>query len=132
MDIQVLLSPVCLSAQDYASGSHESLCSVPHFGKDHKRCVSSTHAVEQGTLLQWKKDPNQDTAGVGDDGRSLQEHLPVEYVTFDTLYTTGWMTKRINRVGWTWVGVLHPRTTVCHYKRRRTAASLGDWLHLKW
>ena len=42
------------------------------------------------------------------------------------------MTKRINRLGWTWVGVLHPRTTVCYNNRRWTAASLGDWLQLKW
>ena len=61
-----------------------------------------------------------------------QEGLPVEYVAFDTLYTAGWMTKRINRLGWTWVDVLHPRTTVCYRNQRWTAASLGDWLQLKW
>jgi hypothetical protein len=42
------------------------------------------------------------------------------------------MTKKINRLGLKWVGVLHPRTTVHYRDRRWSAASLGGWLKLKW
>jgi putative transposase len=58
--------------------------------------------------------------------------LPIEYVVFDTHYTAGWLTKKINHLGLKWVGVLHPNTTVYYRKRRWSVASLGEWLHLKW
>jgi hypothetical protein len=61
-----------------------------------------------------------------------QQGLGIDYIVFDTLYTAGWMTKRINRLGLKWVGVLHPRTTVHYRNRRWSAASLGEWLKLKW
>jgi hypothetical protein len=61
-----------------------------------------------------------------------QEGLEMAYLTFDTLYTAGWLTKKIHRLGWKWVGVLHPRTTVCYRNRRWSAASLAEWLKLKW
>jgi len=61
-----------------------------------------------------------------------QEGLDIEYVVGDTLYTAGWMTKKINRLGLKWVGVLHPRTTVYYRNRRWSVASLGEWLKLKW
>jgi hypothetical protein len=61
-----------------------------------------------------------------------QEGLTVAYVTGDTHYTAGWLTKKIDRLGLKWVGVLHPRTTVCYRNRRWSAASLGAWLKLKW
>jgi len=61
-----------------------------------------------------------------------QEGLEISYVVFDTLYTAGWLTKKINRLGLTWVGVLHPRTIVYYRHRRWNVASLGDWLSLKW
>ncbi len=61
-----------------------------------------------------------------------EEGLGIDYIVFDTLYTAGWMTKKINRLGLKWVGVIHPRTTVYHRDRRWSAASLGKWLKLKW
>jgi hypothetical protein len=61
-----------------------------------------------------------------------QQGLGIDYIVFDTLYTAGWMTKKINRLGLKWVGVLHPRTTVHYRNRRWSAASLGEWLKLKW
>jgi hypothetical protein len=61
-----------------------------------------------------------------------QEGLEITYVTGDTLYSGGWLVKKINRLGLTWVGVLHPRTTVIYRKRRWSAASLGASLKLKW
>lgn len=61
-----------------------------------------------------------------------QEGLEIEYVVGDTLYTAGWMTKKINRLGLKWVGVLHPRTIVYYRNRRWSVASLGEWLKLKW
>jgi len=61
-----------------------------------------------------------------------QQKLPVRYIVFDTFYTAGWLTKRINRLGWKWVGVLHPKARVCYRNRRWSVASLGEWLKLKW
>ena len=47
-----------------------------------------------------------------------QSGLPIQYVAFDTMYTAAGLTKKINRLGLKWVGVLHPNTTV-HYRNRR-------------
>jgi hypothetical protein len=62
----------------------------------------------------------------------VQQGLPVDYIVFDTLYTSGWLTKKISRLGLTWGGVLHPRTTVCYRNQRRSAVTLADYLKLKW
>ena len=62
----------------------------------------------------------------------VQDRLPIQYIVFDTLYTAGWLTKKINWLGLTWVGVLHPNTTVYYRNRRQKAASLGNRLRLKW
>jgi hypothetical protein len=61
-----------------------------------------------------------------------QKGLGITYITGDTLYSGGWLVKKINRLGLTWVGVLHPRTTVIYCNRRWSAASLGESLKLKW
>lgn len=61
-----------------------------------------------------------------------QQGLDIAYVSFDTRYTAGWLTKKIARLGLKWVGVLDPRTTVYYRNRRWNAASLGAWLKLKW
>lgn len=61
-----------------------------------------------------------------------QEGLEITYVTGDTLYSGGWLFKKVNRLGLTWVGVLHPKTTVVYRNRRWSAASLGESLKLKW
>ena len=45
---------------------------------------------------------------------------------------SGWLTKKISRLGLTWIGVLHLRTTVCYRHRRWSAATLADYLELKW
>ena len=62
----------------------------------------------------------------------VQAGLPIQYIVFDTLYAAGWLTKKVNRLGLTWVGVLHPNTTVYYRNRRQKAASLGKKLRLKW
>ena len=62
----------------------------------------------------------------------VQQGLPIDYIVFDTLYTAGWLTKKTSRLGLTWVGVLHPRTTVCYQNRRWQAATLASGLKLKW
>ena len=61
-----------------------------------------------------------------------QQGLEITYITGDTLYSGGWLVKKITRLGLTWVGVLHPRTTVFYRNRRWSAASLGESLKLKW
>jgi len=43
-----------------------------------------------------------------------QTGLPIDYIVFDTFYTAGWITKKINRLKLKWVGVLHPITTICY------------------
>ncbi len=45
--------------------------------------------------------------------------------------TAGWLTKRVNRLGLAWVGVLHPNTTDHDRNRRQKAASLGHGVRLK-
>lgn len=65
-------------------------------------------------------------------GEVYQTGLEITYVTGDTLYSGGWLVKKINRLGLTWVGVLHPRTTVIYHNRRWSAASLEEFLKLKW
>ena len=61
-----------------------------------------------------------------------QTGLPIDYIVFDTFYTAGWITKKINRLKLKWVGVLHPRTTICYKNQHWSAASLGKRLKLKW
>lgn len=61
-----------------------------------------------------------------------QAGLDIDYVTGDTLYTGGWLTKKINNLGLKWVGVLHPRTTVYYRHQRSSVFSLAQRLHLKW
>ena len=61
-----------------------------------------------------------------------QEGLEITFITGDTLYSGGWMVKKITRLGLTWVGTLHPRTIVVYRNRRQNAASLGESLRLKW
>lgn len=65
-------------------------------------------------------------------GEVYQTGLEITYVTGDTLYSAGWLVKKITRLGLTWVGVLHPRTTVIYRNRRWSAASLEESLKLKW
>lgn len=52
----------------------------------------------------------------------VQPGLPIQYIAFDTLYTVGWLAKRVNWLGLTRVGVLHPTRpsiTAIGAKRRR-------------
>ena len=62
----------------------------------------------------------------------VQQGLPIDYIVFDTHYTGGWFTKKINRLGLTWVGVLRPRTTGFYQHRRWSVETLADYLKLKW
>lgn len=58
--------------------------------------------------------------------------LPVAYVVFDTLYTAGWLTKRIRHLGLVWVGVLPPRTKVHYQHKASSALELALRLKLSW
>jgi SRSO17 transposase len=59
-------------------------------------------------------------------------NLPVSYVTGDTLYSGHRLCKLVQRLGWDWVGVLHPNTTLIVKNRRHSAASLAASVRLKW
>lgn len=62
----------------------------------------------------------------------LTARLPFEYVVFDTHYTAGWFTKRLTRLGVTWVGTLPPRTTVIWRQQRLAVAALANQLRPQW
>lgn len=62
----------------------------------------------------------------------VSQDLPIEYVVMDTLYSGGWLTKKINRLGLKWVGVLHPNTTLYYRNKRWRIKTLSAWLKLKW
>ncbi|HXF84901.1 MAG TPA: transposase [Anaerolineales bacterium] len=62
----------------------------------------------------------------------VQSGLSVEFVTFDKMYTAGWLTKALTRMGLMWVGVLEAKTTICFRHRRWRASELACWLKLKW
>jgi hypothetical protein len=61
-----------------------------------------------------------------------QSHLPVEHVAFDKMYSAGWLTKALTRLGCTWVGVLEAKTHICYRHRLWRASELAGWLKLKW
>ena len=58
--------------------------------------------------------------------------LKCQYIVFDTLYTAGWLTKTIGRLGLIWMGTLNPRTTVVWRGKRQPVSELAKKLHLKW
>jgi hypothetical protein len=62
----------------------------------------------------------------------VQQGLQFEYVTGDTLYSGGHLAKMVNRLGFTWVGVLHPKTTVYYRNKKWQVAKLEQCLKLKW
>ncbi len=62
----------------------------------------------------------------------IQERLPMEYVVMDFGYSAGWLTKKMTKLGLTWGGVLHPKTTIHYRNRRWSAKTLSAWLKLKW
>jgi hypothetical protein len=62
----------------------------------------------------------------------LPDGLEIEYIAGDTFYTASWLTKKINRLGLKWVGVLHYKAIVYYQQRRWSVTSLGEWLTLKW
>ncbi|MBV9281280.1 MAG: transposase, partial [Chloroflexi bacterium] len=62
----------------------------------------------------------------------LAARLPFRYLVFDTHYTAGWFTKRLQRLGVRWQGTLHPRTTVVYRGKRQSVADLAPSLPLKW
>ena len=59
----------------------------------------------------------------------VQAEPPIQYVVLDN--TAGWLTKRVNRLDLTWVGVLHISTADHDRNRRQKAASLGHRVRLK-
>ena len=75
------------------------------------------------TKLQWAEDMLKEVISSG---------LAFEYIVFDTHYTAGWFTKMIDRLGFTWVGTLHPRTTVVWRGRKQSVRQLAGQLRLKW
>ena len=58
--------------------------------------------------------------------------LPVQYVVDDTVYTAGWFTKRLARLGLVWQGTLAPATTVVWRDQRYSVSALALRLKLKW
>jgi len=58
--------------------------------------------------------------------------LQFDYVVFDTHYTAGWLTKKLDRMGCRWQGTLPPNTTVVWHGRREPVARLAKRLKLKW
>ncbi len=62
----------------------------------------------------------------------LTAQLPVSYIVFDKLYTAGWFTRWLNRVGLKWYGVLDPKTKVRWRSRVLQVAYLEALLKLKW
>jgi hypothetical protein len=62
----------------------------------------------------------------------VQSGLSVEFVAFDKMYTSGWLTKALTRMGLPWVGVIEAKTNICFRHRRWHASELASWLKLKW
>lgn len=60
------------------------------------------------------------------------QRLKVSYVVGDTLYSGHKLCLLIKRLGWEWVGVLHPNTVVYVNKKRLSVSQLADCLPLKW
>ena len=58
--------------------------------------------------------------------------LKCKYIVFDTHYTAGWFAKLVDRLGFTWVGTLGPRTNVAWRGRRQVVSKLARSLRLKW
>ena len=58
--------------------------------------------------------------------------LPIQYLAFDQMYTAGWLTKWLRRVGLTWHGTLEAKTTVVWRGRRQSVKQLAGRLKLKW
>lgn len=61
-----------------------------------------------------------------------QQGLDVAYVSFDARYTAGWLTKRIDRLGLKWVGVLlsPPSETILHWASEELgspSATIFQW-----
>lgn len=61
-----------------------------------------------------------------------QTPLCVSYIAMDTHYSGGWLTKKISRLGLTWIGVLHPNTIIIYQHRRWNAKTWMTWFKLKW
>jgi len=61
-----------------------------------------------------------------------QSNLPVSYVVGDTLYSGNRLYKLTKRLGWQWVGVLHPKTTLLYRGHRTNAADIVAHVKLKW
>lgn len=61
-----------------------------------------------------------------------QSGLSIQFVTFDNLYTAGWLTKAVARLGWNWVGMLESKTLVCYQHKPWKAGQLAAVLKLKW
>lgn len=62
----------------------------------------------------------------------VEQGLSIDYIAMDTLYSGGWLTKKINRLGLKWVGMLHLNTTVYYRNKRWSVKKLSAWLKLKW
>ncbi|HYQ92178.1 MAG TPA: transposase [Candidatus Competibacteraceae bacterium] len=58
--------------------------------------------------------------------------LPVRYVVADTVYTAGWFSKRLARLGLIWHGTLAPATTLVWQGQRQAVRAVAVHLKLKW
>lgn len=62
----------------------------------------------------------------------LAQGLSFDYIVFDSHYTAGWFTKRLGRLGLTWVGNFRERNVVVFRGRKRRVDELAAGLKLKW
>jgi hypothetical protein len=62
----------------------------------------------------------------------LTQDLAFDYIVFDSQYTAGWFTKKLSRLGITWVGSLKARNVVIYQGRKYRLDELAGALGLKW
>jgi hypothetical protein len=62
----------------------------------------------------------------------LAEGLIFDYIVFDSQYTAGWFTKKLSRLGVSWVGALKARNVVVYQGRKYRLDELALTLKLKW
>lgn len=65
-------------------------------------------------------------------GELLAQGLSFEYIVFDSHYTAGWFTKKLSRLGITWIGNFRQRNVVIYQGRKSRVDELAGRLKLKW
>ncbi len=62
----------------------------------------------------------------------LAHGLPFGYIVFDSHYTAGWFTKKLSRLGITWIGSFKERNVVVYQGHKCRVDELAGRLRLKW